>query len=162
MKTMKFLPLQRFYGFSVCSQTRDLKSPFQVSKHSKVKPELCVFLGKQFFLFPCPRKRLGFQESFCGPSVFCPQVQRLFTAWHAFLQHQRQSPPPSVTYGGSLRPLQRSFCSFIPFQHYLSLFLLYSESNVVSLLSNWNHTTWNTSQSYLWPINKLTGVKAPM
>ena len=95
MKTMKFLPLQRFYGFSVCSQTRDLKSPFQVSKHSKVKPELCVFLGKQFFLFPCPRKRLGFQESFCGPSVFCPPSS---TAFHSLarLSAASETVPTSV------------------------------------------------------------------
>lgn len=43
-KKMKFLPFQRFYRLSSYVQTRDLKSPFQVSKHSKeVKPKTCVY-----------------------------------------------------------------------------------------------------------------------
>lgn len=44
---MKFLPLERFYGLLIYSQTKDLKS-FQVNKHSKkVKPRTSVYFWEQ-------------------------------------------------------------------------------------------------------------------
>lgn len=70
---MKFLLLRRFYGLLICSQTRDLKFLFQVSRHSKkFKPKTHVYFWENgIFLISLPRS-LVLPKNFCPP-YFAPK-----------------------------------------------------------------------------------------
>lgn len=120
---------------------------FQVSEHSKVKPERCVFLGRQNLSYFSAQMTCLPRELFFCCLYFAPKFNG-FSQPSRPLQHQSRAPPLSITYRlpsaliGVFLQL-RSFSTFITF-----LFSCCTQKTMwFPFLSNWNYTILNTSQS---------------
>lgn len=113
---MEFPLLQRFYRLLICCQTRDLKSPFQVSKHSKkVEPKTCVYFWENGILPPSLPRSLVSQKRLC-PLYFGPK----FNGFSQPGMLPGTAPPHCQVPGacGGCQPAQGSSVSLSPFQHH--------------------------------------------